>query len=228
MKARHAVGCLRARTACDRTTAIKGAEISEEHQTLFSNAGEKRLCNPHMKADPMCGQWISIVQTARSVADMLFMAAMLVLFASRGACDALCNRNLLQLDEDAESWQNRFRSAAFETTGSGGCGAEFPVYQWCQYGIINTTTTIGIGPGFGIGTGIGSGTGSGSGSGTGTGIGIGTGSGIGTGLGTGSGSGIGSGTGTGIGTGAGTGKGIAIGTRLNKVLMHAKASLALI
>ena len=115
IKARHAVGTTRVLLDCDRSTAISSAAISDEHKTIFSNPGEKRSCSPHMNADPICGQWIRTLQTAHSVSEMLFFAAMCILCASLGALNELRKKNLLQLTEAAETWECRFRDVAQKT-----------------------------------------------------------------------------------------------------------------
>ena len=75
---------------------------------MFRNPKDKVFGNPHMIMDAIFMKWMAVAQTARSVTELIFLAALLILFASEEALAAMRRNSVLCLDEADESWENDF------------------------------------------------------------------------------------------------------------------------
>ena len=107
MSARFEVGQVRARDGCSRADSIERAKIPEEARVIMRNAGDKKLCSPHMHCDPRAAAWIKICRMAESMREAVFLVVLMVLCSTEPALEGMRNNRLLYLAEDS-AWEKRF------------------------------------------------------------------------------------------------------------------------
>ena len=88
---------------------LASGDISVEQSQVLRSAGHfgKTMCSPHMSMDPICVEWIAILRTCCTWPEVVFLATVLVLFASPEALAAMKRESLLHLRED-DTWPARF------------------------------------------------------------------------------------------------------------------------